>query len=222
MLFSKAVVALSAVVVTASAAPLFPSNNLKLEKRDDDLPARVPYIFPAPGIDPLADAIRERHGTLLDLDGLLLNAPKLASGWNDLFGVIRDGNSLPGTMRELFILRTAVLNSAAYQWLQHESVGREEGLTTEQLRIIRFTPPFVQTKHTESILGPQLSAAMSYADWITKSVQVPDRVFKGLKQFLNDQQIVEATMTAGSYNLVSRFVVALDADAKMGVPVPFV
>ncbi|KAG5221354.1 glycoside hydrolase family protein [Salix suchowensis] len=98
--------------------------------------------------------------------------------------------------------------------LQHESVGREEGLTTEQLRIIRFTPPFVQTKHTESILGPQLSAAMSYADWITKSVQVPDRVFKGLKQFLNDQQIVEATMTAGSYNLVSRFVVALDADAR--------
>lgn len=63
---------------------------------------------------------------------------------------------------------------------------------------------------------------MSYADWITKSVRVPDKVFNGLKQFLNDQQIVEATMTAGSYNLVSRFVVALDADAKMDVPVPFV
>ncbi|KAF4599551.1 hypothetical protein EYR40_006645 [Pleurotus pulmonarius] len=222
MFLLKVVVALSVPFLAASAAPLFPSNNLELEKRDDDLPARIPYIFPAPGTDPLADAIRERHGTLLDLDGLLLNAPKLASGWNDLFGAIRDGNSLPGTMRELFILRTAVLNSATYQWLQHESVGREEGLTTEQLRIIRFTPPFIQTKHTESILGPQLSAAMSYADWITKSIRVPDTVFSGLKQFLNDQQIVEATMTAGSYNLVSRFVVALDADAKMNVPVPFV
>ncbi len=63
---------------------------------------------------------------------------------------------------------------------------------------------------------------MSYADWITNSIRVPDTVFNGLKQFLNDQQIVEATMTAGSYNLVSRFVVALDADAKMNVPVPFV
>lgn len=66
----------------------------------------------------------------------------------------------------------------------------------EQLRAIRFTLPFFQTKHSESTLGPQLSAAMLFADWITKSVQVPDEVFNGLKEFLNDQQIVEATMIA--------------------------
>ena len=27
----------------------------------------------------------------------------VASGWNDFFGVIRDNNSLPATMRELFV-----------------------------------------------------------------------------------------------------------------------
>lgn len=54
MFFFKAVVALSVAVFTASAAPLFPSSNLKLEKRDDDLPARIPYIFPAPGTDPVS------------------------------------------------------------------------------------------------------------------------------------------------------------------------
>ncbi|KAF4599552.1 hypothetical protein EYR40_006646 [Pleurotus pulmonarius] len=193
MFFFNAVVSLCAVVVLA--APLRTCS--KLGARDDDLPARIPYIFPAPGTDPLADAIRERHGTLLDVDGLLLNAPKLAAGLNDLFGAIRGENSLPGNMRELIILRIAVLNSAAYQWLQHEPFGRAEGLATEQLRAIRFTPPFFQTKHSK-------------------------RVFGGLKEFMNDQQIVEATITAAGYNLVSRFVVALDADAKMDVPVPVV
>ncbi|KAF8212871.1 hypothetical protein K438DRAFT_1957457 [Mycena galopus ATCC 62051] len=48
-------------------------------KRDDNLPARVPYVFPPPGTDPIADAIstRRTNGLLLDLDGVLLNAPTI-------------------------------------------------------------------------------------------------------------------------------------------------
>jgi hypothetical protein len=43
------------------------------QRRDENLPARVPYIFPEPGTDPIADAIRaRRNGTLLALDGALL------------------------------------------------------------------------------------------------------------------------------------------------------
>ncbi|KAG7098859.1 hypothetical protein E1B28_000762 [Marasmius oreades] len=191
-------------------------------KRDDDLPARVPYIFPPPGTDPIADHIRSRrvNGTLLDLDGVLLNARLVASGWDDLFGIIRDNNTLPPTMRELFILRIAVLNEASYEWIQHEPVGRSAGLSTDHLRVIRFTPPFSSEKDVRNVLGEQLAAAMLFADWITKAVRVPDDVFNGLRKFLNDQQMVEATATTGGYNLVSRFVVALNVDDKMDVPVP--
>jgi len=32
-----------------------------------------------------------------------LNAPLLAQSWNDIAGVIRDQNSIPGNMRELFV-----------------------------------------------------------------------------------------------------------------------
>jgi len=213
--------ALISCLLTASWAANVPHSN-RLGERDDNLPARVPYVFPAPGTDPIADAIRARrtNGTLLDLDGALLNAPLVAGSWNDIFGVIRDNNSLPGQMRELFILRIAVLNSAAYEWLQHEPVGRSEGLTTEQLLVIRNSPPFVMNESDKKILGPALMAAMSFTDWITKNVHVPDDVFQGLKQFLNDKQLVEATATTGGYNLVSRFVVALNVDDKMKTAVP--
>ncbi|TBU40798.1 4-carboxymuconolactone decarboxylase [Dichomitus squalens] len=191
-------------------------------KRDDNLPARVPYVFPPPGTDAVANAIRQRrvNGTLLDLDGVLLQDEGVASSWNDFFGVIRDNNSLPATMRELFILRTGVLNNAAYVWLQHEPVGASVGLTLNQLREIRLTPAFASAHTPNTSLTPELNAAMVFADFMTKSVQVPQTVFNSLHKFLNDKQMVDAVATVGGYNLVSRFVVALDVDSKVGVPVP--
>ncbi|KAJ7600955.1 4-carboxymuconolactone decarboxylase [Mycena floridula] len=190
--------------------------------RDDNLPARVPYVFPAPGTSAIADAIASRrvNGTLLDLDGALLNAPLVAQGWNDFFSIIRDNNSLPAPMRELIILRTAVLNKASYQWLEHESVGRAAGLTTDQLLLVRFVPAFFDVSALNSTLGESLAAAMAFTDAITESVHVPDAIFNNLAKFLNDTQMVEAVATAGGYNFVSRFVVALNVDGKMAVPVP--
>lgn len=61
---------------------------------------------------------------------------------------------------------------------------------------------------------------MLLADFMTKNVNVPQPVFDGLKKFLNNQQMVDAVATVGVYNLVSRFVEALNVDDKMDVPVP--
>ncbi|KAI0030799.1 4-carboxymuconolactone decarboxylase [Vararia minispora EC-137] len=203
-----------------------------LHRRDDNLPARVPYVFPEPGADPVADEIRVRriNNTLLDLDGVLLNSDALAEAWNNVAVLIRDNNPIPGDMRELFILRSAVLNGAAYQWyeIQHEPVGRSAGLTTAQLRTIRFAPPFVGLVNAtspaatafKSTLTPQLSAALDLADWSTAAVHVPDNVYNNIAVHLNDTEIVFAVSTVGFYNWVSRFVVGLDIDSKMRVAVP--
>ncbi|KAI0046072.1 hypothetical protein FA95DRAFT_1589605 [Auriscalpium vulgare] len=175
--------------------------------RDDNLPARVPYVFPAPGTDPVADALRARrpNNTLLDLDGVLNN------------------NTIPGTMRELIILRSAVISNAAYIWIQHEPVARSEGLTTAQLQTIRFAPPFSgltpgTTFH--GTLAPELVAALNFADFSLSLVHIPDAVYNGLSEFLSDSQMVLATATVGFYALTARFVVGLNIDDKMGVPVP--
>ncbi|ESK96681.1 carboxymuconolactone decarboxylase [Moniliophthora roreri MCA 2997] len=148
--------------------------------------------------------------------GSRLNAPLIASGWDTIFSVIRGNNSLPGDMRELLILRVAVLNEAAYEWIQHEPVGRSAGLTQDQLLAIRFTPAFA----TNSNLTEPLLAAMLFADYLTKTVRVPQDVFDELAKHLTDQQIVEATATAGAYNFGSRLLVALDVDGKMDAAIP--
>lgn len=43
---------LTSLVTTVLGAAIQPPR--LLEKRDDDLPARVPYVFPAPGTDPVS------------------------------------------------------------------------------------------------------------------------------------------------------------------------
>ncbi|KAJ6616212.1 4-carboxymuconolactone decarboxylase [Mycena sp. CBHHK59/15] len=191
-------------------------------QRDENLPARVPYVFPPPGTDPIADAIRARrvNGTLLALDGALLNSPLVAQGWNQFFTVIRENLTIPADMRELFILRTAALNNAAYQWGQHESVGRSEGLTTDQLLVIRLASQSALTHHDKKVLGDSLAAALQFADAITESVYVPRDVYDNLAKHLSDQQMVEAVATAGSYNFVSRFTVSLNVDGRMHEEVP--
>lgn len=51
---------------------------------------------------------------------------------------------------------------------------------------------------------------LRYADAMTRSVKVPQSLFDEVKALFNEQEVVEITATVASYNLVSRFLVALD------------
>ena len=133
----------------------------------------------------------------------------------------------------------AVINDAAYEWcvsspsiidptrtynaffirIQHEGPGRKAGLSTEQLLEVRMTPTFGPPNH-KSTLTPALSAALTFADYMTSKVHVPDDIFAAMKKHLDDRQIVEASATVGFYNFVSRFLVTLNVDGKMSTRVP--
>lgn len=86
---------------------------------------------------------------------------------------------------------------------------------------IRLTPPLGPLPDNTT-LTPTLSAALIFADYMTKEVKVPDEVFQALKQYLNERQIVEATATVAGYNMVSRVLVALNVNGKkdLSVPIP--
>jgi alkylhydroperoxidase family enzyme len=105
---------------------------------------------------------------------------------------------------------------------QHEPVGRAEGLTTRQLRVLRFADVSEYTQSEKSVLGDSLAAALAFADAIGTTVYVPKHVYDNLAKFLSPQQMVEAVATAGSYAFVSRFTVSLNVDGRMNedVPVP--
>lgn len=52
---------------------------------------------------------------------------------------------------------------------------------------------------------------MLYSDEMTRHVKVDEKTFERLRKVgFNEKEIVEITATVASYNLVSRFLVALD------------
>jgi 4-carboxymuconolactone decarboxylase len=102
----------------------------------------------------------------------------------------------------------------------HEPIGRKAGLTSKHLAVIRDdSTVLADNADPAQSLSDLQRAALVYTDWMTRNVRVPQRIFDALKAHLDDKQIVEATMTIAAYNMVSRFLVALDvadmAEAKI-------
>jgi 4-carboxymuconolactone decarboxylase len=152
----------------------------------------------------LVERIRARRGgDLRPLDRMLLHSPPVADGWNRLLGAIREQTTLDATVRELVILRVAALNGAGYEWRAHEPVAREAGLGDDALAAIRGDGD-------AGVLAPQLRAALAFTDAMTRDVRVPGAVFEDAAAHFDDRQLVELTATAGAYNCVSRFLVALE------------
>ena len=154
---------------------------------------------------PTAELLRARRGGRLSaLDRLLLHSPPVAEGWNALLGALRSGTTLPADVRELIVLRVAVLNRAAFEWAAHEPIARRAGLDDRQLEALRRPDA-----GAAPVWSPRQAAVLAFTDASTSRVAVPDPVFAALREHLDDRQVVEVVATVGGYAMVSRFLVAL-------------
>ena len=105
--------------------------------------------------------------------------------------------------------------------MAHVPLGQKAGLTLPQIAVIRDTSTALSDGVDPGrLLSDVQRAALAYTDWMTRNVQVPQKVFDALKSHVNDQQIVEVTVTVATYNMVSRFLIALDVGDLANVKVP--
>jgi 4-carboxymuconolactone decarboxylase len=158
----------------------------------------------ADGGGEIAERIRRRRGGRRHaLDVVLLHSPPVADGWNTLLGAIREETTVPGDVRELVILRVAALNHAQYEWRAHEPVARRCGLGDAQIDAVR-------DEGDRSALRRDQRVALDYTDAMTRDMRVPAGVFDAVSRQFAERQVVELTATVAAYNLVSRFLVALE------------
>lgn len=152
----------------------------------------------------LAERItRERGGKLLSLYRVLLHSPKVAEAWLQFFTVIRQQCGLDARAREAAILQVAVLNRARYEFEQHIPFALAAGMTEAMVEAIRHegdAPGFTA----------QDRAVLAYARAMTRDIQVPDDVFGAVRAHFDDSEIVELTTTIAGYNMVSRFLEAME------------
>ena len=168
-----------------------------------------PRVAPvAPGTRPelaeLEARIRGARGRLSLLYQVLLNSPRLADGWEHLFTVIRQQTSVPPALRELVILRIAVLNGASYEFEAHVPHALQAGMTPDAVEALRRGEP-------KTLSGTE-SLVLRYTDAMTRDIRVPESLFDELRQHFDAKTLVELTATIAGYNMVSRFLAAMHID----------
>ncbi len=161
----------------------------------------------------LVAAIRTRRGgRLLNLDRMLLHSPAFAAGWNSFLGTVRHALTVPDQLRELAICTIALINQAEYEFIQHapefiQAGGREAQLQAlQKITSIAFQP---------EEFSPQERAVIDLSVAMTRDIQVEPEIMSTAKAALaNDQQLLELIGIIATYNMVSRYLVALGIEPE--------
>ena len=167
---------------------------------------RIPAVETGtrPELAELEATIAKQRGRVSPLYQVLLNSPPMAQGWEQLLTAVRRNSSLPGAARELIILRVAVLNRASYEYDAHVPIALKEGAS--QTAIDALADP--------SSIGSGLSdderLLIELTDVMTRDIEVPASLYAQVEAAFPRQQVVDAMVTIGAYNMVSRFLVALE------------
>lgn len=165
---------------------------------------RISPVVPGskPELAEIEKKIIEERGRISPLYQTLLNAPEIAQGWEALLTAIRNRNSLSPAIREMIILRVAILNRADYEFDAHEPHALKAGVRPEKISAIRKIelPP---------IFTEQEMLILELTDIMTKEIQVSDELFDRVKPHFNDTQRLELVATIAAYNMVSRLLNAL-------------
>ena len=173
------------------------------------IPDWTPNLKPQP--QALLDAIlARRKGALLNLDKALLWSEPLARGWNVFLKAVRTELSTSRRLRELGICTVALLTGAEYEYRHHAPDFLAAGGSQAQLDALQV---FVQSDPrrlpTDSALDEMDRLVIQYAVQMTLDVKVSDALFAALREHFDSTQIVELTSAIATYNMVARFLVAL-------------
>ena len=175
---------------------------------------RLPYV-PIDLAEPRAivEAVRKRRGgKLSNLDRLLLHSPELASGWNTFLGAVRNRLSLSPRLREIAMCSVAVLNGAEYEFFHHAPEFVKAGGSQAQVDALRDVE--AAAKNTK-LFDDAERAALSLSLEMTRAVKVKDDTFaKAANALGSTASVIELIAVIAVYNMVSRFLVALDVQPE--------
>jgi alkylhydroperoxidase family enzyme len=174
---------------------------------------RIPAWTPEQKHQPqdLVDAILARRGgELINLDRALLWSEPVARGWNVYLKNIRTGLPTSRKLCELGICTVALLTGAKYEYHHHAPDFLTAGGTQAELdalnRVVQGDPCQAVT---DEALHDIERLVVQYAAQMTRNVKVDDALFAAMQARFTTTELVELTTAIATYNMVARFLVAL-------------
>ena len=155
--------------------------------------------------------IEGRGARVVNLYRILLHSPEATLQFMRLGNYLLLRCPLDRRLRELAILRIAKLAGSRYEWVQHVPLAMECGMTREQVEAIAEW-------RSSTAFDSRDRAVLAYTDEVAQQVQVQDDTFQELARHLDEQSIVELTLSVGYWGLVARLLEALKVDMDPEMP----
>lgn len=140
----------------------------------------------------------------------LVRHPGLFRRWLPFAGKLLTGK-LAARDRELLILRTGWRCRSEYEWGQHVLIGRQAGLTDEELGQIQEGPDASGWKELDAGL-------IRAADELHDDSCISDATWNFLAHHYDERQLIELPMLVGHYHLVAYALNSLGVQREPGVP----
>lgn len=102
-------------------------------------------------------------------------------------------STLPGRLRELAILRVAHRRGCLYEWTYHVLMGKEEGLTDEE----------IDAATRGAAADPVDQAVLTAVDELDERSEMSDATWNVLSEHLDTRQRMDLIFTVGCYTLLA-------------------
>ena len=174
----------------------------------------------APRVSPLPesewnDETREileglrRDGQVYNIFGTLARHPRLLKRWLVFGNHILAKSTLPAREREFAILRMGWLCRAEYEWGHHVAIGKQAGLSDDDIDRIAKGPD-------ASGLDPFESVLLRAVDELHEQSFITDATWTTLADRYSTQQMMDLLFTAGQYKMVSMVLNSLGLQLEEG------
>ena len=161
----------------------------------------------APEAQAILDKLTQGSGKAPAFFGTMARFPEALATFMPFYSAVIEHGTVERKFKELAYLKTSLINGCEYCFRAHSASGKKNGVTPEQIQALAFF-------YRSPAFDAKEKAVLLYAERLTRGASgIRPSALDELKQYFNDDQIVELTMAACMANFTNRF-----NDGMLNVP----
>lgn len=148
---------------------------------------------------------RGMHGV-----GVLLQYPALAKAFLTFNNHVAVGSSITKRIRELLILRISWLRCSEYEFIQHLVLGRNAGLSEQEIEQIQIGPDAPD-------LSPVDASLLRAVDELHRDARIQDSTWTHLSEHFSTDQLMDIVFAIGCYEVLAMVFKTFGVQLEPGV-----
>lgn len=167
--------------------------------------ARLPYLD--------KQDLASEHQSLLDrpinLNRVLVHSPNCRRAGLQMAHFIRYESKLDARIKELAIMTVGYITRAPYEWSHHVILSKDFGVSEDDIRAL---VDYLEGRPHQ--LDERAVLAVDAAREMTLDLAMSDKTFNTLQSFLDNEEMVDLTVSIAHYNAMVRVLATLQVDIE--------